>query len=325
MRDFGSKKMEKDSQRVKDLAREEALVWFTRLEGAPVNTVDRFDFLNWCEQNPENKLAYEQITELWASDIFAEALQLDEQRINHNSAIKPRRILPGLAMAASLLLSVWGVFQSNLLHRLIADQYTSVGQLQTVMLDDGSSIILDTDTAIKVSYSEQARSINLISGRAFFRVHPDVVRPFYVKTDDEIIRVVGTRFTVNTLGSTPLTVQQGVVSYKTHNNSKEVKVIAGEQLEQSVNQLDVITTDRQRAVFAWTDGRLKFTNQPFAEIMAEIDRYQPGLIIISNQKLSSLRVTGNYKLNNPSAIIASLAQATGAKVMKVSNYLTVVY
>lgn len=306
-------------------ASEQALEWFTRLEETPVKASVQLEFLNWCAENPENKQAYEQIAQLWGSEVFVQALQIEEQRISHKKSAKTRRFRPGLAIAATLLLGVWGIFQGNMLQRLTADLYTTVGQQQTLILADGSSVMLDTDSAIKVSYDEHGRNVDLLSGRAFFNIQPDITRPFIVKTEEESIRVVGTRFIVNTESNTPLIVQHGIVAYRANNADNTDIVIAGEQLEKTQNQFKVIETDQSSAVFSWTEGRFKFHNLPLGEIIAEIDRYQPGIIILGNQKLSDIGVTGDYKLNNPRAIIASLAQATGAKVVNVSEYLTVLY
>ncbi len=304
---------------------EQALEWFTRLEDMPVKASVQLEFLNWCAENPENKQAYNKIVELWDSDVFVQALQIEEQRITHKKPVKSRRFMPGLAIAATLLIGVWGTFQSNILQRLSADQYTTVGQQYTMILSDGSSVILDTDSAISVSYNQHSRNITLLTGRAFFNVLPDTHRPFIVNTDQERIRVVGTRFTVNSETNKPLTVQQGKVAYRSNNSNKEITVIAGEHLQKTQNLPDVIKTDPSTSVFAWTDGRIKFDNQPLAEIIAEIDRYQPGLILISKPSLASIRVSGNYKLNSPDKIITALAKVTGAKVIQLSNYLTVIH
>lgn len=306
-------------------ASEEALEWFTRLTDTPVNASLRLKFLNWCAEHPENKQAYQQISALWGSDVFSEALQIDEQRLKQAAFVNTRNFVSGLAVAATLLLGIWGVFQSGLIQRLSADRYTTVGQQQTMILADGTRVLLDTDSAITVSYNDHSRNITLLMGRAFFNVRPNTLRPFIVNTNHERIRVVGTRFTVNSIGNRPLTVQQGVVAYQGNNIDRETTVIGGEQLEKNLDQVSVIETDPATSAFAWTDGRLKFSNQRLGNIMTEIDRYQPGIIVISKQKLADIRVTGNYKLSDPEKIIASLAQITDAKIGHVSDYLTVLY
>lgn len=303
---------------------EQALVWFTRLADTPVKAAVRLEFLNWCAQKPENKQAFDRIAAFWDSDVFVEALQRDEQRLN-TRPLKIRRLASNLGIAAALLIGVWSVVQSGWLQRLQADDYTGVGQQRTMTLADGSDVTLDTDSAITVAYNNRSRQVTLLSGRAFFNVQPDAARPFIVNTGDEQIRVVGTRFTVDSDGDTPLIVQQGIVTYHPVRTDAKITVTAGEQLEKIEDHLDVVATDPRASAFAWLDGRLKFKDRPLARVVAEIDRYQPGVIVIAKPGLGDIRLTGNYKLNNPKQIIASLAQATGANVARVSAYLTVIY
>lgn len=304
-------------------ADEEALAWFTRLSDEHVESSVRLEFLNWRQAKPENKQAYDRIAAFWHSEVFEKALQKDEARLMQPS--KKHRMAPSLAMAATLLLAVWGVWQSSLLQRLRSDIYTPVGKQRTLTLADGSSVMLDTDSAIIVSFSERTRNVTLLNGRAFFNVEPDSSRPFIIKTDRERIRVVGTRFSVQRDSNAPLTVQQGIVSYRMHGEDNDTIVTAGEQLRKSNSQVDVITIDPQAPVFAWLEGRLKFNDRPLAEVIAEVDRYQPGVIVIGKSALANLHVSGNYKLHNPRSIITALAQAAGARVAHISDYLTILY
>lgn len=305
------------------LAETEALAWFTRLADESLSPHVRLEFLNWRAAKPENKQAYDRIAAFWGSSEFEQALCLDEKRINRRP--KKRLIVPSLAIAASLLLTVWSVWQHGWLQRLRADDYTPVGLQLTLTLADGSSVLLDTDSAVNIAYHDRSRNITLLSGRAFFNVQPDPSRPFIVETGEERIRVVGTRFSVQRESDTPLAVRQGIVSYQADGTNTETLVRAGEQLQKSNSQVDVIKIDPQAPVFAWLEGRLKFNDRPLAEVIAEIDRYQPGVIVIGNPELATIHVSGNYKLHHPQSIIAALAQAAGAKVVHVTEYLTVLY
>ena len=58
-------------------------------------------------------------------------------------------------------------------------------------------------------------------------------------------------------------------------------------------------------------------------MLAELDRYHPGAILITNAKLGQTRITGNYKLADTAAVIRTLADIVGAKVLTLSPYLTV--
>jgi transmembrane sensor len=302
---------------------QETLEWFARLRDTPVKLKTQTAFALWCKENPTNRPAYDQIAAFWESELFTRAVLIDEGRLKRVIRNK-YRYLSVMAVAATLLVGVWGALSSGWVERLKADNYTVVGKQLTMVFADGSSAVLDTDTAIAVDYSDQGRGVRLLSGRAFFRVRPDALRAFIVHTDNGNIRVVGTCFTVNTETTVPLDVQQGTVVYKS-NNGKEFTVAAGKRLSTATGIPTLLPLEHPEDAFVWTEGRLVFRNRPLAEVIAEIDRYQPGTIFIGNRKLAATRVTGNYKLNDSVQIVESLAQATGASVSRLSDYLTILY
>lgn len=68
----------------------------------------------------------------------------------------------------------------------------------TVLLEDGSSVVLQSGALL--TYSEvkslDKREVNLI-GKAFFEIHKDSKRPFYVYTDGLVTKVLGTSFSID--------------------------------------------------------------------------------------------------------------------------------
>src|SRR5690606_7984015 len=92
---------------------------------------------------------------------------------------------PKLAIAAvtCLLVSVMGLtlLVSPVMDAPTAASYvTAVGEQSTIELEDGSTITLNTNTAISVLYSTTERQINLERGEALFTVESDRTRPFRV-------------------------------------------------------------------------------------------------------------------------------------------------
>jgi transmembrane sensor len=73
---------------------------------------------------------------------------------------------------------------------------TAVGGSQKVGLADGSSVLLNTDSRLRVQLSATRREIELIRGEALFTVAHDKLRPFYVSAAGTLVRAVGTEFSV---------------------------------------------------------------------------------------------------------------------------------
>ncbi|WP_419676174.1 FecR domain-containing protein [Aliarcobacter butzleri] len=66
--------------------------------------------------------------------------------------------------------------------------------IQDILMPDNSKITLDAKTNIKVAYSKNKREVFLEKGKALFEVSPNKQKPFFVKSDDIFVKVVGTKF-----------------------------------------------------------------------------------------------------------------------------------
>src|SRR3546814_6080807 len=88
-----------------------------------------------------------------------------------------RRAAPGLAIAACLVLAVgMGYHRWRLAEEVAPIMYaTTTGEQRTVALDDGSRVVLDTGSDLKVQYGRRERRLTLLRGRADFRDRESVV------------------------------------------------------------------------------------------------------------------------------------------------------
>jgi transmembrane sensor len=73
---------------------------------------------------------------------------------------------------------------------------TAVGQQKSSTLDDGSVVMLNTNSQIRVDYNERFRKIYLLQGEVHFSVARDSGRPFRVYAGNGRIQAVGTAFSV---------------------------------------------------------------------------------------------------------------------------------
>jgi len=93
---------------------------------------------------------------------------------------------------------------------------TAIGQQQSTTLSDGSSILLNTDSQLRVEYEDDFRNIYLLRGEALFEVAEDKSRPFRVYAGNERIEAVGTAFSVHLKNnSVDVTVAEGKVALAT--------------------------------------------------------------------------------------------------------------
>ncbi len=91
-------------------------------------------------------------------------------------------------------------FLRRFIHGFLA-YHTQTGEQHRVLLADGSVVLLDTASEVRVDLNPSERHITLVHGKAHFEVTPDPSRPFLVDAGEGTVRAVGTAFSVYRQGS----------------------------------------------------------------------------------------------------------------------------
>ncbi len=201
-----------------------------------------------------------------------------------------RRIAFGLV--AGLLFALVGVLLGT--YPAWYGYSTAVGELRAVSLPDGSSVLLNTASRLKVHFNEGERGVELLGGEALFTVQRDAQRPFLVRTDSAVIRVLGTQFNVDRRpDATRVAVLDGAVSITERVKKKDppVELRAGREMEISRggNRSAVAPLNSAR-VTAWQQRRLYFKEDTLEDIAAEFNRYnRKAQIRLEDSSIADLR------------------------------------
>jgi len=130
---------------------QEALDWFSRLRQPGCDEALRQAFANWC-QDPLNARAYAQLEAYW------QQLQVPAARPRPRVA-KVRRSRAGLCLALLFLMLVAALawLYWPLMQRLGSELHTDSGERRSVRLADGSTLHLDSASAINVDLRGRTR------------------------------------------------------------------------------------------------------------------------------------------------------------------------
>lgn len=204
--------------------REKASLWIVRIS-AGASDEDLEEVHAWLDEHPDHVLALMDAARMWdevsvlseLSDVFPlqEYLKphaVNERRNMMHSAFAALLLVVGLCIPILLWLQVSGGEPGTDVLQLSYE--TQVGQQSTVVLPDGSVVVLNTNTKIDISFSPKYRDIILHRGEGHFTVAKNKTRPFRVHTNDGVVEAVGTAFTVQQLEQKVLevTVLEGEVS-----------------------------------------------------------------------------------------------------------------
>lgn len=310
--------------------REQALEWFFKLRRQDSVAADRQAFEQWLAESQSHAQAFAQVERVWQADALHSALtQLDDElKLAAPIPLPPRTEQPSpahrmryWAMAASLLLAVVWTFQTaGWVDDWRADYVTATGGQTQLTLADGSEVMLNTDSALQL-HDGNPRSVSLLRGEAYFKVQADPTRPFTVNTAHGRVTVLGTRFSVRSDQQTNVDLESGRVECANLQGDSR-QLMPGQHADLLPGNPIAISQSDPDAAFGWTHGRLIFQDRPLAEVLAELDRYYPGMILLTRNDLAGRRVSGNYKLDDIRTILRELAQMLNADLRPIAPFLT---
>ncbi|TAN65156.1 MAG: DUF4974 domain-containing protein [Methylobacter sp.] len=207
-----------------------------------------------------------------------------------------------------------------------SDYYTAPGKQLTVVLNDGSRLTLNTDTALAVNLSDKQRSIELLRGEAYFQVSPDKNRPFVVSNGTAKARAVGTAFSVNkTDNDMRVIVSEGTVEVSAGTADVPTLVHINQQVDYQQGRVGPVTSSDILESLAWQRGQLIFNRQPLSKVIREVNRYRSGQIMLINPKLKERVVSGVFDTTDPNAVVDGIKTALKVSSVSLSEQLVLLY
>ncbi|MDD0842360.1 FecR family protein [Pseudomonas sp. Gutcm_11s] len=181
------------------------------------------------------------------------------------------------------------------------DVRTAAGRRESLSLADGSQVLLNGATHLRVEQRLRSRQIELVEGEATFTVvHGD--KPFIVRSQQAEVLDIGTVFNVRSDSrGVAVAVIEGEVEVSAPAAAAR-RVHGGEQLLVQAGQLGATERVDPARVTAWQQGKLRFDGTPLREVIIDIQRYRQAPVRLADPRLGALRVSGEYD----SAAIESL-------------------
>ncbi|QLF93550.1 FecR family protein [Pseudomonas sp. ABC1] len=302
-----------------------AIAWTIRLDDPTIDDAELACFSQWLEQSDAHAQAFHLASDTWQGGEVAEVahLLLAAGGISHlprRPRARPHWRKGMMGLAASLLLVIGGLWQSDLPLRWQSDTWAGVGKREEVRLADGTKVLLNTQSGLAAHLSPSVRDARLTKGEAFFDVARDAGRPFVLRVGKERVRVLGTAFNVRYReGRLQVSVREGHVEVENAAGHFE-HLLAGQALsigpDGALRRLPTSASD-----FAWVDGRLSFENQPLREVLDELGYYYSGLIVPLDDDVLDLPVSGNYRMDDPQRVLASLAEILGIRLRNLGPWV----
>lgn len=295
--------------------------WLMRLESAPGDADLRAEFESWLSRSEKHRRAYSAVELAWGASARLPPLTPARREAARPWHRKPASVMAGVALAACLALIAVPAMQL----RLSADHITGTAELRDLVLEDGSRVVLDAGSAVAVEYAEARRSVRLLSGQAFFEVTPSPQRPFVVSAGQVDVTVTGTAFDVEkSEAGVVVSVQSGSVNVARHGAGKVAALTAGERVRVANNGPVSRGTMTPGDVGAWRDRRLVAYDAVLRDVVNQVGRHMPGMIVFTDSKIADSLVSGIIDLNHPDDALRALVDLQQGRITRISPYLTVI-
>jgi ferric-dicitrate binding protein FerR (iron transport regulator) len=225
--------------------------------------------------------------------------------------------------AAAIVLMVSGVFYYQ--HYFLYTTYsTEYGMTRDIVLEDGSEVILNANSTLRVPKQLNGHREAWLEGEAFFSIakKTDKAR-FVVHTDNLHVEVLGTKFNVSARHEkTEVVLDEG--SVKLTSSLPAVKgplmMIPGDLV--SLSEQDTVfkkkTVDPTR-YSAWRSNLMVFEDAPLSTVVQEIEDYYGVEVEIGNAALMKSQLTGTLPNNNLGIVLKSLGASLKISVVREEN------
>lgn len=279
-----------------------AIDWQLRLEAGALDERDRQRFEAWLG-DANHARVWRQVGEVDARfaavDPSARAALMQRRRPHRKALRAVPMLMLALAMGLTLANRHWP------LREVTADVFTATGEVRALSLPDRSRVTMHSRSAVDIEFNDTQRQLRLRHGAILVETaHGPDNRPFTVQTVHGSISPLGTRFLVTTdANGTRLTVlEAAVAAVPTGGTMQRVEAGQSLRLRQEATLQPAAASEE-----AWVHGMLAADNMRLADVVAELSRYQRGILAVDS-RVADLRVTGSFPLHQRELALTALTQ-----------------
>lgn len=313
----------------------QAAEWAVRQQMEILGDDDLAALERWLEADPRHCEALAEAEMTWAlAGTLVEAPAQGARVVPFTPRQRPvtrrRRWLPSVAAAAGVVLALTlGMFARNELPPLLADYRTAAGETRTILLDDGSRVLLGSGSALDLAYDQTQRRVRLLRGEALFEPAPlagSESRRFVVESMGGTATALGTRFLVQqeSENSVWVGVLEHSVSVAVDDPETSLTLEQGHAARYRAGQGVERLGEAPSARADWTQGSLIFREAPLEQVLQRFADFRPGAIRLLDKQRAQASVSGLFHLDNLDEALRLLAAEQQLQVAQLPG-LTLLY
>lgn len=327
--------------------RDEAIAWMARLDSDKgLTDAEDAALREWLQGSMANRKAMHELAGMWDKANVLTELAVPLSASSQAASVGSTRRGPafgwsGIAATVIVAIGAAALFwqQDNPVTDLNGLYTTAVGEQLSQQLPDGSVLLLNTNSDVRIDYSTDFRDVHLVEGEAHFTVAKNDEQPFRVFAGSGRVAAIGTAFSVHRKDDAiDVTVTEGRVAIASVNSENDSgdgdpsvllelgSLKAGQvatlvsssdegidSVDSIVNLQDLRLQDLSRRM-SWTEGSLVFSGEPLRDVVEEIARYTTVSITFADKEIGDIPVGGLYPVSETDYFFKTLESTFGLSV-----------
>lgn len=196
--------------------------------------------------------------------------------------------------------------------------YAAYDIAQTFTLPDSSSVTLAPGSTLRLQKHKDKRLVQM-TGKVYFNVRHDDRAPFRVNAGSGFVKVLGTRFQVDSRDPISVSVVSGKVLFSAIRSGEEALILTKGQsavLDPAASKPVEITPKHPNPA-AWATGEFIYDNTPLPEVLSELSEYYDVTLVAFDAGHSSgesRRLSGEFSTSSLQEILNLINSALGTDI-----------
>ncbi|MDR0280268.1 MAG: DUF4880 domain-containing protein [Paucimonas sp.] len=301
--------------------RDQAQAWLVRLTSGSATQGDANAFRRWCALSPEHVRAFVEARQMWQLLGQAASLQDGETRAlpadvlaRGRPRVLARRAFLGGALAAGVGALMLSSGRMTFSGGAAGDYRTEVGEQRQVRLDASTVIEMNTATRLNVHHERADSLIELLGGEAEIDTRRAAAGELLrVAAGNGCVVVREAQFNMRMIeGRTSVACLSGQLEID--HLGRRFSLASGQRMSYDETSDGAPEGFDRSETSAWRQGMLVFNDAPMAQVVEEINRYRPGLILLVDDALARRVVQARFSVAQLSDVAALIRNTFGVRV-----------
>lgn len=300
----------------------EALDWIALLVSGRATADDRASLERWRGRSPVHCEAFDtavRMVRLSRRHAFPGSEQFPpafwERPATRRSALGGLTVAIG---AVGLLRPPLGLWPS--VSEMAADYKTGTGERRDLALAKGVAVTLNTRTSVGSRRSPDR--VALIAGEVAVTVGVGADRRFAVDVADVTVSTNRGSFDVRRNDADVCVIcMHGTARIESARTQRTL--VQGQQAVVNESEIGSAQAVDASAATAWRHGELVFYDASLQTVVAEINRYRPGKIVIVRNELENRRFNSTFRIDHIDDVVADLEKLAGVSATRLPGGLVV--